>query len=226
MKFEKTNENTIKVWVTKSDLKERDVNLLDLVDDQNKVENFFYKILEEVDVNHEFQNNDLVSFQVMPIENGFEMIISKDSDMVSRLTEANVNFTSDKTRKRFETLKEKNKPIDEFDENKMIRTVPIQFDNFENLVVAVKQIKNFQNLIGIHIVSDMYKKGNEYYLILKYVILAGNNNISSVLSLIDNQSALIYEYGKLSKIRANKISHEAKLIIKDAAISTLLSYFA
>lgn len=223
MKFEKTNENTIKVWVTQSDLKERDVNLLDLVDDQNKVENFFYKILEEVDVNHEFQNNDLVSFQVMPIESGFEMIISKDSDMVSRLTEANVNFTSDKTRKRFETLKEKNKPIDEFDENKMIRTVPIQFDNFENLVVSVKQI---QNLIGIHIVSDMYKKGNEYYLILKYVILAGNNNISSTLSLIDNQLALIYEYGKLSEIRASEISHETKLIIKDAAVSTLLSYFA
>ena len=72
--IERSNENTIKVWITLGDLKKREVNILDLMNDKNKVENFFYSILEEVDDNHDFQNNDLVSFQILPESDGFQMI--------------------------------------------------------------------------------------------------------------------------------------------------------
>ena len=104
MKYERSNENTIKVWITSGDLKKREVNILDLMNDKNKVENFFYSILEEVDDNHDFQNNDLVSFQILPESDGFQMIISKDNNVVSKLAEKNVKFMSEQTKERFDVL--------------------------------------------------------------------------------------------------------------------------
>lgn len=230
MKYERSNENTIKVWVTTSDLKERKTNLLDLMQDKNKVENFFYSILEEVDDNHDFQNNDLVSFQILPESDGFQMIISKDNDVVSKLTEANVNFMSEQTKEKFNEIKEKNRPIDEFDEKKMVRTVPIYFSNFEEVIGAIKQMQNTFDFPGMQIKTDLYKEQAHYYLILKAFLLpdginAGYEEVKNRLNIIDNQLALIYEYGHLSSIHVDQIQQQTKLIIKDSAINTIKNYF-
>ncbi|WP_395389282.1 adaptor protein MecA [Fructilactobacillus frigidiflavus] len=230
MKYERSNENTIKVWVTTSDLKERKMNLLDLMQDKNKVENFFYSILEEVDDQHDFQNNDLVSFQILPESDGFQMIISKDNDVVSKLTEANVNFMSEQTKEKFEEIKEKNRPIDEFDEKKMTRTVPIYFSNFEEVIGAVNEIQNQLDFPGMQIKTDLYKAQDHYYLIVRAFLLpdginAGYEEVKQRMNLIDDQLALIYEYGHLSEIHADQIQQQTKLIVKDLAVNTIKNYF-
>lgn len=231
MKYERSNENTIKVWITPNDLKQRETNLLDLMNDKNKVEAFFYSILEEVDDNHDFQNNDLVSFQILPEKDGFQMIISKDNDIVSKLAENNVNFMSEQTKKKFAEIKEKNRPIDEFDEKRMIRTVPIYFSNFEKLLGGVNEIQTNLDYPGMKVTTDLYKKQTSYYLILTAGLLpdgisAGYEEVKNRLSLIDDQLALLYEYGELSDIHTNQIKKQAKLIVKDSAISTIKNHFA
>ncbi|WP_429971333.1 adaptor protein MecA [Fructilactobacillus sp. Tb1] len=230
MKYERSNENTIKVWVTSQDLKERNINLLDLMEDKSKVQNFFYSILEEVDDNHDFQNNDLVSFQIMPESDGFQMIISKDNDVVSKLTEANVNFMNEDTKNKFDEIKEKNRPIDEFDEKNLVRTVPVYFEDFEKVIDAINSIENVPELPGMRITSSLYKAQNSYYVIFKFSLLpdginAGYEEVKNRLNLIDNQLALIYEYGHLSAIHVDEIEKNTKLIIKDSAINTIRNYF-
>lgn len=70
MEMERINEDTIRVVVTNDDLAERSISVIDLLGNQEEIERFFYNILEEVDVEHDFENNEAVTFQVLPNRNG------------------------------------------------------------------------------------------------------------------------------------------------------------
>ena len=59
MEMERINEDTIRVVVTNDDLAERSISVIDLLGNQEEIERFFYNILEEVDVEHDFENNGL-----------------------------------------------------------------------------------------------------------------------------------------------------------------------
>ena len=50
MEMEHINENTIRVMIGHEDLEERGVSFLDLLGNHREIENFFYSILEEVDI--------------------------------------------------------------------------------------------------------------------------------------------------------------------------------
>ncbi|USS87239.1 adaptor protein MecA [Fructilactobacillus hinvesii] len=230
MKFEKTNENTIKVWVTNEDLRERHVNLLELMENQDEVEQFFYQILEEVDVDHEFQNNDLVSFQVLPAHNGFEMIISKDDRLVSKLTEANVNFATEESKEKFAQVKAQQQGSDVFDPERLTRVVPVQFASFEDLLSGIRAVQGQLQIHGIQLETALYKRDGQYDLMLYYQILPDNvdptwDEIKTQLDAIDDQLSLFYEFGTLSPVRAQELEEAARPIIKRQAVSTLTKYF-
>ena len=77
MEMEKINENTLRVKLEKEDLAERGISILDLIGNQHDAEQFFYNILDEVDVDHEFRDNGAVTFQLVPSGNGVELFITK-----------------------------------------------------------------------------------------------------------------------------------------------------
>lgn len=77
MKINRINENTIRVQMDAEELKKRGITVLDLLGDKKNIQNFFYSILKEVDVNHNFQSDDPVTFQVMPDKGGLQLLISK-----------------------------------------------------------------------------------------------------------------------------------------------------
>lgn len=88
MEMEKINDNTIRVLLETDDLTERGITVLDLLGSHKEIETFFYSILEEVDVDHEFRENDAVTFQLLPNRNGLELFISK----VDAKDEEKMNF--------------------------------------------------------------------------------------------------------------------------------------
>src|SRR5699024_11838538 len=56
----------------------RIIKFLDLRGNQKDIESFFYEILDEVDVKHEFRENNAVTFQLVPNkESGLEIFITK-----------------------------------------------------------------------------------------------------------------------------------------------------
>lgn len=78
MEKERINENTIRVSLASEDLEERGISIIDLISKQDTIEAFFYEILEEVDTDHDFEENEQVTFQVMPNRGGLELFISKN----------------------------------------------------------------------------------------------------------------------------------------------------
>lgn len=77
MEMERINENTIRVMIENNDLKDRGISIMELLGNHDKIESFFYSILSEVDVNHDFDEDDQVTFQILPNRNGLELFISR-----------------------------------------------------------------------------------------------------------------------------------------------------
>ncbi|MCT7824013.1 MAG: adaptor protein MecA, partial [Lactobacillus crispatus] len=72
MQVDHIDKNTIRVRIDKAELARRGMGMLDLLGNRQKIQDFFYKILDEVDEDHEFANGDPVSFQVMPNNGGLD----------------------------------------------------------------------------------------------------------------------------------------------------------
>ena len=77
MEVEHVSENMIRVVLGSHDLEERGVTMLDLLGNRKQIEAFFYSILDEVDTDHTFTLDQTVTFQVVPKNNGLELLISK-----------------------------------------------------------------------------------------------------------------------------------------------------
>ena len=75
------DDKTIRVKISREELAERGVSVLDMLKDRSKIQDFFYSILSEIDEDHSFANDSPVSFQVMPNRDGLDLLISKvDAD--------------------------------------------------------------------------------------------------------------------------------------------------
>ncbi|WP_439426041.1 adaptor protein MecA [Oenococcus alcoholitolerans] len=85
MKLERIDSNTLHIMLSKADLDDRKITMSDLMSDRQRVEKFFYSILDEANVDHSFVNDDQVTFQIMPTgKQGIELFISRvvdDSNM-------------------------------------------------------------------------------------------------------------------------------------------------
>ena len=147
MEMERINENTIRVLVDNDDLSARGITILDLLGDHQQIEDFFYSILKEVDTDHQFQNNDAVTFQVMPTNNGLELFISKnDSNFAGNEQHGPINDQVSKYIKQH--LIQKNSPdqdqrktaINDSEDNEIQHTnwQVITFDSFEDLIDFAK----------------------------------------------------------------------------------------
>lgn len=81
MEVEHINDDTVRVYIRSEDLAERGFTFVDLLDGHKEIENFFYSILEEVDVDNQFKGSEAVTFQVIPKGDGLELYISKNMTM-------------------------------------------------------------------------------------------------------------------------------------------------
>ena len=75
MQVDHINENTIRVRIDKEELARRGLKVLDLLGDKDKIQQFFYSILAEVDTDHTFNKGVPVTFQVMPNNVGLDLMI-------------------------------------------------------------------------------------------------------------------------------------------------------
>ncbi len=223
MEIEHINEDTIRVRIKNEDLEARGYTFLDLLGNQKQIETFFYSILEEVDIDEEFQESDAVTFQVMPSRNGLELFISKNTDVHENFLNG-ADFGggyeesgSDRDFSQFEQFKKSKKPKEDAmdftqDENGNHRMV-IEFRFFEQLVQLARI---YQTETGY---TSLYKFNNKYYLELNFM-----NDEFSLLTPRE-ETALVLEYGEESNISPDVLIEHGELIIEDVALETIRHYF-
>lgn len=225
MEVEHINEDTIRVRIENADLEARGYTFLDLLGNQKQIETFFYSILEEVDIDEEFQESDAVTFQVMPSKNGLELFISKSADVHENFLsgaemEDYEDLPSTEDYSRFDELRRgkrsKDEVVDKEESNKKERdnqTLVIEFKFFEQVIQLAKV---FQTESGF---SSLYQFNGMYYLEIKFM----NDEFS--LRTPKEETAMVLEYGEKSHVSPDVLIEHGKLVIEEVALETIRYHF-
>ncbi|AXX64859.1 adaptor protein MecA [Bombilactobacillus bombi] len=213
MEIEHVSENMIRVVLGNHDLKERGVTVLDLLGNRKQIESFFYSILEEVDTDHTFAQDQTVTFQVVPNSNGLELLISKapKDGKDDSLQESNQFL---KTLGLLDQNEANDDDMTDVDEsNAVVQEIVVKFDNFEDFV-ALSQV-----LVAESVVSDLYKYQNQYYL--KLTVYVDELRSTTVSNLV----ALLQEYGQVVQQPADVLSEFGQVVMQQTALELTRYYF-
>lgn len=226
--MERINENTIRVLIGNDDLSARGITVLDLLGNHQQIESFFYSILEEVDTEHQFQDNDSVTFQVLPNRNGLELFISKNGidddeqnsededaihqDDISEFLKRQLEQT-DAEDKRKTTVE--NDGVDDAlnDQSLEKSTTVIQLNDFESMVQVARVLK-LENAV-----TNLYRYREAYYLEVIFFV------DSTTPETIKDDLAIAYEYGHKTEISPDVLNEHGKLVMEQSALELTRYYF-
>lgn len=228
MKIEHINENTIRVLLGNDDLNARGITVLDLLGSHKQIQDFFYSILDEVDTNHEFRDNEAVTFQVLPTQTGLELFISKadpDSNDGNDNNAAISKYIKREMAAR-DQMPENNDNSDRHDENNL--STSEQEFNSQTALLRVVKFNSFEDLISVsrlvepldQMASDLYKLDDQYFLVMTFY-----NDGTLLASMVDDILAILSEYAIQTAITADVVEEHGQLLIPHTALERLRYYF-
>lgn len=242
MQVDHINENTIRVRINKNELAHRGLKVLDLLGDKQKIQQFFYSILSEVDTDHTFTQGVPVTFQVMPNNGGLDLMITKikpdDADNLSQMiepmnSETNQTQAEPDSRRSFFDLDPKddvNTELDPIKEEKLESSnqenaVNIQYWKFQNHhSYSFDELGNLVELADSLKVSDL--ASSLYYLRGKYYLkLAFLDENYAELKPADAW-AIANEYGiKIDDEEMKTVKETGKCLLNRDALDYIRYYF-
>lgn len=242
MQVDHINENTIRVRINKNELAHRGLKVLDLLGDKQKIQQFFYSILSEVDTDHTFTQGVPVTFQVMPNNGGLDLMITKikpdDADNLRQMiepmnSETNQTQAEPDSRRSFFDLDPKddvNTELDPIKEEKLESSnqenaVNIQYWKFQNHhSYSFDELGNLVELADSLKVSDL--ASSLYYLRGKYYLkLAFLDENYAELKPADAW-AIANEYGiKIDDEEMKTAKETGKCLLNRDALDYIRYYF-
>ncbi|MDM8277493.1 adaptor protein MecA, partial [Lactobacillus gallinarum] len=226
----------------KNELAHRGLKVLDLLGDKQKIQQFFYSILSEVDTDHTFTQGVPVTFQVMPNNGGLDLMITKikpdDADNLRQMiepmnSETNQTQAEPDSRRSFFDLDPKddvNTELDPIKEEKLESSnqenaVNIQYWKFQNHhSYSFDELGNLVELADSLKVSDL--ASSLYYLRGKYYLkLAFLDENYAELKPADAW-AIANEYGiKIDDEEMKTVKETGKCLLNRDALDYIRYYF-
>ncbi|VUX15343.1 Adapter protein MecA [Streptococcus pasteurianus] len=77
MEMKQISETTIKITISMEDLEERGMELKDFLIPQEKTEEFFYSVMDELDLPDNFKDSGMLSFRVTPRKDRIDVFVTK-----------------------------------------------------------------------------------------------------------------------------------------------------
>lgn len=213
MEMEHINENTIRVIIGNEDLADRGITFLDLLGNHKEVENFFYSILEEVDIEDQFQGSDAVTFQVLPKNDGLELFISKNQADEDYLDEFSEYLTSDEANKMLQrkmgNVYEKNIGFPEYP----TETFVFVLNHFEQMIQLSHEIS------VAAVATNLYYYKQKYYLQVRFLDEILNENQQA------DALAQFLEFADKAAVTAEVLEEYGVRILQNTAIESTKYYF-
>lgn len=214
MEMEHINENTIRVLIGTEDLAARGITFLDLLGNHKEIENFFYSILEEVDVEEEFQGSESVTFQVLPKGDGLELFISKnmmiDDANFEEYADMNAEEVGEFIRKQM---------LQDFDEE----PEELEFDGAREMIFEMNDIEEMIQLAhSVYLrsaVTNLYSVQNKYYL---HVVFLMDELTDGEVA---NEKAQLLEYAQLSSVTPETLVEYGNCLMERTALELTRFYF-
>lgn len=231
MQIDHIDANTIRVKISKEELAERGIRVLDMINDRSKIQNFFYSILAEVDTDHTFTKDVPVSFQVMPNNGGLDLLITKvkkedASTLQKMLGNSAANGANNTRRTGFADLDNANRPTTtsqiqtngNFNSNpNAIKNLNKQYYCFPDLSMVIELA---DNLKARDLASSLYYYKNNYYLELAFL---GQNYAELKPS---DAWSIANEFGiRVNQYEMKSVKEIGKCLLKQDALGNIRHYF-
>lgn len=220
MEMEHINENTIRVLIESADLEERGITFLDLLGNHKQIENFFYSILEEVDVDEQFHESDAITFQVLPNGNGLELFISKGGPLSEDigLSSASENFDTGNFSDLIKKQLSEDDQVNDIEEylnaiERPTQEVVLRFNEFEDMISLSKR------LYLDNAATSLYFYKNSYFLYL--VFFTEETTERSV----EEEISLALEFAEKTPITHGVLTEHGQLIMENSALELTRYYF-
>ncbi|MCA9765056.1 MAG: adaptor protein MecA [Carnobacterium sp.] len=218
MEMEHINENTIRVLIESTDLEERGITFLDLLGNHKQIEDFFYSILEEVDVDEKFHESDAITFQVLPSGSGLELFISKGGSLSEDIdfSSTSGNFEANEFSK---LIKKQLVDDDEKEENylkdssKTTQEVVLRLNEFEDMVSLSKQLY-LENAT-----SKLFLYKNSYFIHMIFF----TEEITE--RSVEDQITVALEFAQRTPITQGILTEHGSLIMETNALELTRFYF-
>lgn len=209
MKFEKLNENKIRITLNNQDLIEKHIDFHSFMSNSQESQNLFLSMLDEAEKK--------VGFVTKDYKIRIEALAMSDGNFILTITRFGKNIDStQKTSKSKRKLQIKRKDVD-INSKQLIYKFNT-FDDFCNFSNFISKLDNFYSLAKSMV---LYLYQNSYYLSLSNVNVE-NKDIRKLYTLITEFGT----YVDNSEIFSRKLTECGKIVIKNNAIKTCIKYFS
>lgn len=239
MEMKQISETTLKITISMEDLEERGMELKDFLIPQEKTEEFFYTVMDELDLPDNFKNSGMLSFRVTPKKDRLDVFVTKseiDKDLnledlaefgdVSQMSPDEFFKTLEKSmlEKGDTQAHEKLKQMEEMVESAMADVMPTSDDTTEEAVSEeveqldythyVLHFSTLKEAVSFSKTVDFETEASELYKLTGdyyMTILVGLENKPAYYA--DMVHARLLEYGHdATKTRAYLQEHGIRLI--------------
>ncbi|WP_195493260.1 adaptor protein MecA [Enterococcus gallinarum] len=213
MEMEHINENTIRVLIKSEDLAARGITFLDLLGNHNEIENFFYSILEEVDIDEEFKGSEAVTFQVLPKGDGLELFISKNlppegMENFDDMSDGSTEDITDMLKKHVASQLQGTESQPELG-NRFI----FELNSFEAMVQLASEVYLDS------VTTNLYQMNDRYYLEVQFM----DNDTTDIE--VENALAYLMEFANRTQVTSEVLAEYGKIIMEHDALELTRYYF-
>lgn len=227
MEMKQISETTLKITISMEDLEERGMELKDLLIPQEKTEEFFYSVMDELDLPDNFKDSGMLSFRVTPRKDRIDVFVTKSEinkdinfedlaafDDVSNMSPEDFFKTLEQTMlsKGDTEAHEKLGKIEEMMEGAVEDVNPSDYVHYVLDFPSLEATVAFAKAIDFPVeASELYKMDGAYYMT---VLIDLQNHPSYYANLM---YARMLEYaGAGTKTRAYLQEHAVELLTDDA----------
>lgn len=221
------SETTLKITISMEDLEERGMELKDFLIPQEKTEEFFYSVMDELDLPDNFKDSGMLSFRVTPRKDRIDVFVTKSEinkdinfedlaafDDVSNMSPEEFFKTLEQTMlsKGDTEAHEKLGKIEEMMEGAVEDVNPSDYVHYVLDFPSLEATVAFAKAIDFPVeASELYKMDGAYYMT---VLIDLQNHPSYYANLM---YARMLEYaGAGTKTRAYLQEHAVELLTDDA----------
>ena len=239
MKMKQISDSTIKITIQLEDLEERGMEIADFLVPQEKTEEFFYAILDELEMPESSLDSGMLSFRVTPKPDKLDVFVTKskidqqlDFDDLSELPDMEElsHMTPDEFIKTLEkTISDKTKgdaeaihhleqeELRDNQESKEVSELPAsQYIYFILHFSTLQQVVDFAKTVTYSVdTSELYKMESDYYLT---VLVDTEHQPSQYPTWL---LAIIREYADDSEVTRAVLQEHGHLLMVSGAIENL-----
>ena len=191
MKFEHINNDAIHIFLSKQDLEDRGMSVMNLLGDKSEMEHFFFDLLKEIDDNGDFKRNDSVAFQIIPNKEGLELLVTKngvDLELLNKFTNISSKVND------FKDADSNTTKIDDYNNSSLKQLFKV--DNLYDIKSLEESLLDNSNYYD----DSLFLYNGNYYLLFKFKNMSSLNKcipiVEEFLNKVDLSVDIIEEHGK------------------------------